>query len=318
MPRLSIVIPCVQDAVFFESTLASVLQNRPANCEVLIVQPRLYDDPFELGGEVRFLQAPVDSSTVDLINFGIQSAVGAVVHVLTCDSEVTDGWTEPALHHFDDPTVGSVSPRVVGPDGTTVVSRGVRYAAGGRRKLRVKAPSRWQSAERHVAGPTLSAGFYCRQAVLDVGGFCRQVGDELADVDLALALQSVGLRAIHEANSTVLTKSSAPKSVPSFRRGLQAQRLFWRNGALCGWSRALLSHPCILVGEILGNLHRPTIVLQLLGRAVATSEFAAYRRRWRRLETVRAEAQRSGPEVLPFKRPQDSDCAELLRPRTAA
>jgi hypothetical protein len=278
----------------------------------------LYDDPFELGGEVRFLQAPMDSSTVDLINFGIRSAVGTIVHVVTCDIEVIDGWTESALIHFDDPTVGSVSPRVLGADGSTVVSRGVGYAAGGRRTLRVKSPSRLKSTGRHVAGPALSAGFYCRQAVLDVGGFCREVGDELADVDLALAFQSVGLRAIHEANSTVLTTTSVLESAPSFRRGLQAERLFWRNGALCGWSRSLLSHPCTLAGELLGNLHRPTILLQLLGRAVATCEFASYRRRRRRLEAVRAAAQRLGPRVLPFKRPQGNGCSDLLRPRTAA
>ena len=47
MPRLSIVIPCAQDTAWFESTLASVLQNRPADCEVLVVQPREYDDPYD-------------------------------------------------------------------------------------------------------------------------------------------------------------------------------------------------------------------------------------------------------------------------------
>jgi hypothetical protein len=308
----------VQGAVFFESTLASVLQNRPADCEVLLVQPRVYDDPYELGGEVRFLQAPSGSSTVDLINVGIEAAVGTIVHVLTCDIEVLDGWSEPALRHFDDATVGSVSPLVVSADGETVVSRGVRYAAGGRRRVRVKAASRWQTGGRHIVGPTLSAGFYCRQALLDVGGFCQEVGDELADVDLALAFRSIGLRAVHEASSAVLTMSTPSASGLSFRCGRQAERLFWRNGAVAGWSRALLSHPCTLVGELLGNLHRPAILLQLLGRAVATCELATFRRRRRHLEAVRAAVQGPGPQVLPFKRPQGNDCSAVWHPRTAA
>ena len=52
MPRLSIVIPCAQDAERFETTLASVLQNRPGDCELLLIQPRSYDDPYELADEV--------------------------------------------------------------------------------------------------------------------------------------------------------------------------------------------------------------------------------------------------------------------------
>ena len=37
MPRLSIVIACPNDAEPFETTLASVLQNRPVDCEVIVV-----------------------------------------------------------------------------------------------------------------------------------------------------------------------------------------------------------------------------------------------------------------------------------------
>ncbi|MHB0961443.1 MAG: glycosyltransferase family 2 protein [Pirellulaceae bacterium] len=318
MPRLSIVIPCVQGAVYFESTLASVLQNRPADCEVLIVQPCGYDDPYALGGEVTFLQAPSNSSVVDLINFGIQAASGAVVHVLTCDMAVLDGWTEPALTHFDDPMVGSVSPLIMSAQGDMVVSRGVRYGAGGRRQVRVKARARWQSQERYIVGPTLSAGFYARQALLDVGLFCHDVGDEFADVDLALALRSVGLCAVHEALSAVVSLAPASSSGLSFRRGQQAERLFWRNGALSGWPRALAAHLGTLAGEVLFNLHRRAMVSQLLGRVAASGQIAAYRRHRRRLESVRAARQSPESRILPFRRPQGSGCSERLHPRTAA
>jgi hypothetical protein len=318
VPRLSIVIPCAQDAVFFESTLASVLQNRPADCEVLVVQPRAYDDPYDLRAEVRFLQAPAESSTVDLINLGIESAAGTIVHVLSCDVEVIDGWTEPALVHFDDPTLGSVSPLVVGEDGGKVVARGVLYAAGGRRKLRLRGPSRWRARSCHVVGPTLAAGFYGRQAVLDVGGFCCAVGEELADVDLAFALRAIGLRAVHEENSVVMSRASAAVHRLSFRHGRQAERLFWRNAAASGWWRALLLHCWTVAGELVSNPHRPTIVPQLLGRALATCEFADYRRHHRQLQAILAAAQQSSRSVLPFKRSRDAGCQALLHPRAAA
>jgi hypothetical protein len=312
------VIPCAQDAVLFESTLASVLQNRPADCEVLVVQPRAYDDPYDLSAEVRFLQAPADSSTVELINLGIESAAGAIVHVLSCDVEVIDGWTEPALVHFDDPALGSVSPLVVAEDGGKVLARGVRYAAGGRRKLRLQGPSRWRTQADHVVGPTLAAGFYRRQAVLDVGGFCGAVGEELADVDLACALRAIGLRAVHEENSVVTSRTAAAAHRLSWRHGRQAERLFWRNAAAAGWCRALLLHAWTVMCELASNLQRPTIVSQLSGRVVAACEFVGSRQYHRAPPAARAVAQQSAGSVLPFKRSRDADGREVLRPRAAA
>ena len=313
VPRLSIVIPCVQHAVCFETTLASVLQNRPTDCEVLVVQPRSYDDPYELSGEVRFLEAPAHSSLVDLINAGIRSAEGTIVHVLSTDVEVQDGWTEPALVHFNDPQIGSVAPLVIHRDGVRVVARGVRYGAGGKRQPRLSGPSRRQ----HILGPTLLAGFYRRHSVLDVGGFCPGVGPQLADIDMGLALHAVGLIAIHEEDSMVVAQQSAAGRQLSFRRGREAERLFWRNTTTTGWIRSLLFHPWTVASELIGNVYRPVVVLQMMGRALAILEFPTYRRHWRKLQAIRAG---NGMEktALPFKDARDSGNDSLLHPRAAA
>lgn len=136
MTRLSIVIPCVQESGSFEATLASVLQNRPEDCEVLVIQPRCYDDPYDLQDEVRFVEAPAGSSLVDLLNVGLEQSSAEIVQLLSCDVEVLDGWTLDALSRFQDPTVGSVSPLIVRKEALEqVVSRGVRYGAGGSRRL---------------------------------------------------------------------------------------------------------------------------------------------------------------------------------------
>jgi len=60
VPRLSIVIPCLGGAAEFDATLVSVLQHRPADCEVLVIHNEPYDDPYALGHEVRFVECRSD------------------------------------------------------------------------------------------------------------------------------------------------------------------------------------------------------------------------------------------------------------------
>lgn len=303
----------------FEGTLASVLQNRPADCEVLVVQPRAYDDPYELGREVRFIEASADATTVDLINTGVERATGALIHVLTCDVEVTDGWTDPIWSHFADPSVGAVSPLVMLADGRQqVASRGVCYGVGGRRIVRVKSLSRRQSA-RGVESPTLAAGFYRRQMLLDAAGFCREVGDELADADLAVWMRAAGWRTVHEADSQVKQTGEPERRSPSFGRGRQAERLFWRN--VCTSSRlvAHAAHTCVVLAEVLSNLLRPTLALHLLGRACAVLESSHYRQRRDQLSVARGGACETEADTVPFtRRSHEPDASGHVRPRSAA
>ena len=69
VPRLSIVIPCLGGAADFDGTLVSVLQNRPADCEVLVLHTEPYDDPYGLRNEVRFMESR--GSLVDLLNVAV-------------------------------------------------------------------------------------------------------------------------------------------------------------------------------------------------------------------------------------------------------
>ncbi|MCU0959023.1 MAG: glycosyltransferase family 2 protein [Pirellulaceae bacterium] len=317
VPQLSIVIPCERDAVSFETTLASVLQNRPDDCEVLVVQPRAYSDPYQLAGEVSFVQAPADAESVDLINLGFQRAAGSIVHVLSCDVEVREGWTEPVVARFADPILGSVSPLVVAKDGSAVVARGVRYAPGGRRCV-CGATWRRRAGAWRVAGPTLTAGFYRREAVLEVGGFCREVGEFLADIDLALALRVRGWRAVHEQESIVTTGQPVVTAGLSLRSGREAELLFWRNGAGIGWWRALLCHPGMLVGELAGNLHRPAVVLQMLGRAQGACVYACRRHQFLARRDAGAAEQRVNRDIVPLSRGNNPAHKPSARPRAAA
>ncbi len=44
-PRLSIIVPYCRDEAAFETTLVSVLENRPNQCEVLVPHDGSYQDP---------------------------------------------------------------------------------------------------------------------------------------------------------------------------------------------------------------------------------------------------------------------------------
>ena len=55
VPRLSIIIPCLGGGAEFDGTLVSVLQNRPADCEVIVAHTDDYGDPYALRGEVEFV-----------------------------------------------------------------------------------------------------------------------------------------------------------------------------------------------------------------------------------------------------------------------
>ena len=70
VPRLSIVIPSVGDCNLLEDSLVSVLENRPADCEVLVVHNRPYDDPYNLAGEVRFVQANPRAGLAECLDMG--------------------------------------------------------------------------------------------------------------------------------------------------------------------------------------------------------------------------------------------------------
>ena len=287
MTRLSIVIPCLRSAEQSEETLVSVLQNRPADCEVLVAHALPYDDPYDLADEVRFLHIPGRPGLVDFVNAALDEAEGDVLHTLSCGIQVPDGWTEPALAHFADPKVGAVAPLIVPADQPTrIESLGVGYTLGGNRLLvgqNRPLPQRHKLALQ-ARGPALSAGFFAREVLDALGGFAAEVGDWLADLDVGLSLAELGFRTVAEP-SCKLTASGDFADVPAagaLTRGRQIERLFLRHAAAHGGIKALIAHPLAIAADTWCELPRLGAVLKLLGRLVASWEFGtiqAYKQR---------------------------------------
>ncbi len=298
MLRLSIVIPCAERAARFEDTLVSVLQNRPQDCEILVVQPRPYDDPYDLCDEVRFVEAVSSSSLVDLINVGVRASRSQIVHLLSCDTQVDSGWTDSVLSHFDDERTGSVSPLLVQHgDRNRVVTTGVDFGIGGELIHRNRSVGRDEVQRRRTLGPTLHAAFYRRQAIIDAGCFCSETGPQLANVDMAIQLRSLGLRHVVEAESEVCTARRL-KHPLSLSDGKQVERLFWQHASSRGLVTSLVAHPAAVAAETVRNIYRPAIALQLLGRLLAL------------VEVTRGNGKKSEPSeprVLKYDSPDRSD-----------
>ena len=287
MTRLSIVIPCLRGAEQAEETLVSVLQNRPDDCEIIVPHALPYEDPYHLDGEVCFLHVEARPGLVDLVNAAVDLAEGDVIHTLSCGIAVEEAWTDEALAHFADPKVGAVVPLVVqGDQPTRIETLGAGYTRGG---LRYRVGHNQPLPRRHkladqIVGPTLAAGFFARDLLDALGGFADEVGDELADVDLALSLAELGFRTAFEPDCKLHASGDIEqgKRRSALSRGRQLERLFLRHAAARGGIWAVLAHPLAIAADTWRELPSLAAALKLLGRFVASWEFGtiqAYKQR---------------------------------------
>jgi len=294
VPRLSILIPSMGGTERFEATLASVLQNRPADSEVLVILPSRYDDPYDLAGEVRFVEASPRSDLVDLINEGMQCATAEVVNILSCEVEVLEHWAESVWAQFADLSTGCVVPVIAArADAGRSLTRGVHYGPGGSCRVISRVDAINSACGRRL-GPTLAAGFYRRSAVLELGGFYVPLGADLAVLDMALSLDAAGWSVASAPESVVRVNCPASPTRLSFRGGRQSERLFWRHASRDGWLQAVLRHAVTVAGELGLNAHRPAVGAQLLGRLAGWPEILVAGTHQRRVARVRASRQNSG------------------------
>lgn len=291
MPRLSIVIAVSGDSQQLDDTLVSVLENRPADCEILVVHDKPYHDPYNLSDEVRFVEAERDGGIVACLNRGLAASRSPVVHVLACGVEVCSGWADAALDHFDDPDIGAVSALVLDrSDRERIVSAGLGYRIEGAVwKLGQKnRPGEITSYQQDLCGPDTLAAFYRKSAVDELGGFSASVGGTLTGIDLALALQHAGFRCRLEPQCLAHV-GALMRRESAFRRGRNAERLFWRWASSHGWLSSVIGHIALLAGQCVISLWRPSIVAELVGRCRGLLEATFSRRRTRSIEAVPVE-----------------------------
>lgn len=273
MHKLSILI-AAHDEAQLETSLISILQNRPRDCEIVVVHDGGYQDPYDLAEEVRFLPTPALQDAAARLNVGVAECRAPVIHVLGCGAEVTDGWTNAAVAHFKDASVASVAPLVVSSDGAHVAAAGLEYRCGGRRVASKAGAPVTELAEdpQSTLGPTLAGAFYRRSALAAWSQpFSSVVGDRLTDVDLALRLARRGHRAMFEPASRIV----APQPMAAgnaLSEGWLAERLFWRHADAMGVWKSCAAHLGLVMGEALGTIVKPWQAPRFVGRLTGSIE----------------------------------------------
>jgi GT2 family glycosyltransferase len=286
--RLSIVIPCPVFNQSAEDTLVSVLQNRPANCEVIVVTAGKYDDPYDLDGEVKFVEEEGNSGLTKLVNCGFEAASAEVVHLLLPGVQALDQWTDAALYHFEDPQVAAVSPALVAnANEVRAISLGVGYWACGVRCVMGKGTKLTDPriAKTAILGPCFEAGFYRRSVFSALGGFDERMSVHGADVELGLAMRQLGCQTVAEPASTMV-RGKVNVCASSFQRARQAERLF-RRYSTRGAGLAVL-HAVIAVWDVLKSIPRPQMITKACGRISAWFEAGIQERQQERVHQAQA------------------------------
>ena len=167
MQRLSIIVPFMGDLKRLEDTLVSVLENQPEGSEVVVVLNEPYDDPYELRGEVKFVEAPQGANLLDCFVCGLAASDAPVVHVIAPGFEAMPGWADAALARFVEADVAAVAPLVVdreNPD--RILSAGLP----GRRRARLSA---WRPESAGIGlPPTTACSAALRWPLPSIAGTC--------------------------------------------------------------------------------------------------------------------------------------------------
>jgi hypothetical protein len=275
VPALSIIIPATADVPSLETTLVSVLENRPRQCEVVVALAHAYDDPYALAGEVRFIDAGPGATWTECVSAALAQTAGEVVHVLASGARVEPEWVEAAQARFRNARVAAVAPLVVRagePAHGALV--GVALSRGGQRRLVQVGPNR--PAVHAAVGPLNMAAFYRRAALNRLGPLSAAV-DAAADVDVAAGLARLGFLAAFEPRSRVTAPAQPAPPPSSFRYGRHLERVFWRHASHRGWLRPLAAHAAVVAGELAASLLQPALLLRVAGRLAGALEAPRWR-----------------------------------------
>ena len=263
IPQLSIVVPVHGDAAAFESTLISVLENQPAASEVIVSHDGSYDDPFDLGEEVRFVSA--DSGKYrDLVSTAAHQARGRFVHLLSDGLQATEGWTEHAVHALDHFDTAAVAPVIRSKHDQKIMAAGWSNGIARLGKPSTKLPLKSKQATQ-VVGAYLQASFWRRDVLRSLSAAFD--GHEVFEASMVYhyLLRKAGWRTDLVADSSVLCEfESLPWERVSLRRGM-------RLAAIRNHFAGMTSTQNLLSAGLacISNLTSPSMLIEALGQSLA-------------------------------------------------
>lgn len=224
MCRLTIIVPYDRDEAAFETTLVSVLENRPDHSEVVVTHDGSYSDPFDLGDEVRFVVAEAGDS-LELIRAAVATALGRIVHVLRVGARATAGWADEPVELFEQFDLASVSPVLCDPAKDRIVAAGWRDTSSGlRRPIAAAARQLNRRDTAGVMGSYLAASFWRRTTIEALLEMPVGAAPSVIDYAWAHALQSAGWRCRVAIESRVLAAPSLVVPTEGARRAAAAMQ----------------------------------------------------------------------------------------------
>lgn len=256
MPRLSIIIPYSGDEVALETTLVSVLENRPTDCEILVSHDGSYRDPYALGDEVLFIETAKPASEVSLLNEALRAAVSPVLHILRCGVRVMEAWTDDPLRLIKEQDASVVTPVYFNKQDGQEYSGLDLSQLWSRRLLSVD-----ESIADGKLGLVLAGCFIKRRVLLALDGVRSDVSMAVAEAELGLALRQIGAKVV----SSDLATIQVPGDLLATQNPADYQ----------GLGQVVAQYDAIL-GGVGAASHFPTLVERLLG-SLSLARLAAIR-----------------------------------------
>jgi hypothetical protein len=274
MPQLSIVIPFTDDTERFESTLVSVLENRPASCEIIVTHAGNYSDPYNLASEVHFVEIADNTSSqkargssTDRLGAHLAAAVerasSPILHLLGCGVKVNHGWCDNIAEDFDDPCIGSVCP-IIKDDKENVLCVGIentlfyknRFVGAG--KFAAEIDAEYQNP----IGPHQVAGFYSVEAISQVD--CLQdFGETSFGLELALTLEAIGFETKVNTSAKISADDGFNFDAVS---GNDSQSAIWRFAGSLGFIQGFMLACGAIVKDLITTPFSSKSRASLLGR----------------------------------------------------
>lgn len=219
MSSLTIIIPLLKetDIELFEATLVSILENRPEEDDILVVNAAGYDNCYDLTQEegVIFCTADPETRLIDAINIGVRHSDTPFICPILCGCRVEEDWADSALLHFEDSATSVVIPkirRIVSP-GRELASFGHALTSDG--VLKPLRSGKLPAGSLPVPG--MGGTFFRRRPVLDLGLFQPELGD-FALADMAFLIKQAGGQVDYEPGTVLSYDASAlPPLGPSAR-----------------------------------------------------------------------------------------------------
>ena len=229
MTSLTIIIPLLKETEteLFETTLVSILENRPEEDDILVVNAAGYDNCYDLKREegVLFCCADPQTTLIEAMNIGVRNAATPYICPLLCGCAVEEGWAEPALRHFEDSETAVVIPKLrkTTPAGREIVSFGYALSRDGVLTS--------LSSDRVPAGglsaPGIGGTFFRRQPIIDLGLFQPALGN-FAIADMAFLIQNLGGEVVYEKDSVLSYEAAALPALNLPARLTAQERLYRR------------------------------------------------------------------------------------------